>query len=184
VFAAAAAVATAVESALEAQTPIEIKWPNDVLVAGRKVSGINLPVQLRADGTIHAVLGIGVNVNTPASAFPADLQDVATSLRIARGAPVDRIVFAEDLLVHLEEGIDRLRSGGFEWVLDCWRKYFRMARSRVRIGGPGISREIEGVVEGIDAEGALRLRTRSGFERILAGDVTVLHREQSTPKEG
>lgn len=177
VFTAAAAVATAVEGLLTPGTPIEIKWPNDVLVAGRKASGINLPVQLRSDRRVTAVLGIGVNVNTPESAFPPELRSIATSLYIARGAPVDRIAFAEELLCHLERGIDTLRAGGFERVLDCWRKYFRMARSRVRIGGPGISREIEGTVEGIDDAGALLLRTRAGVERILAGDVSVLRRE-------
>ena len=177
VFVAAVAVAEAIRERLPS-VDLEIKWPNDVLLAGLKTSGINLPAQLDGDRAVSAILGVGVNVNTRREDFPEELRTIATSLRIASGAEQDRLGFALDLLERLERGIDGLRSGGFEPVLDCWRRYFRMEGARVRVGGPGVPREFEGTVEGVDADGALVLDAvrdgRARRERVLAGDVTLL----------
>ena len=177
VFVGALAVADCISELLPSAAPIEIKWPNDVLLASRKVSGINLPVQLEGERLTSAVLGIGINVNLAAEEFPEELRPTATSLRIASGGVVDRVSFAESLLLHLEARIESLRREGFGGVLDGWKKYFRMRGERVRVGGPGVSHEIEGVAEGIDPEGALLVRSDRSLERILAGDVTLLERE-------
>jgi len=180
VFAAAVAVAE-VARAHVPSVPVEIKWPNDVLLAGRKTSGINLPTQIEGDRVASAILGVGVNVNTGATDFPAELQSIATSLRIAGGRALDRAAFAEALLGRLEQWIDTLRRQGFDAVLDCWRGYFRMKGAAVRIGGPGVSEEFEGTVEGVAPDGALLLGVvRAGEvqrERVLAGDVTLLRPE-------
>ncbi|MBW2281187.1 MAG: biotin--[acetyl-CoA-carboxylase] ligase [Deltaproteobacteria bacterium] len=177
IFAAAVAVAEAVRAHVPS-VPLEIKWPNDVLLDRRKTSGINLPAQIEGTRVASAILGIGVNVNTRASEFPEELQSIATSLRIAGGQTLDRTAFAEDLLGRLEQWIDKLRGDGFDAVLDCWRRYFRMKGASVRVGGPGVSEEIEGTVEGVAPDGALLLDVvRAGEvcrERILAGDVTLL----------
>ena len=177
IFVAALAVAESAEAALPSSVAIEIKWPNDVLLAGRKTSGINLPVQLEGQRVASAVLGVGVNVNLPEYAFPAELRPIATSLLIAGGRSLDRVSFAEGLLARLETGLERLRQDGFEPVLERWQKYFRMQGQRVRVGGPGVPREVEGTVEGVDAEGALIVRSDRTRERVLAGDVTLLKRE-------
>jgi BirA family biotin operon repressor/biotin-[acetyl-CoA-carboxylase] ligase len=176
VFVAAVAVADAAAPHLDPRVRVEIKWPNDVLLAGRKTSGINLPARIEGNRVRSLVLGIGVNVNVAQDEIPSELLEVATSLRIARGRRLCRVEFAEGLLSRLEEEIDRLRRSGFEQTLDRWRKYFRMRGARVRVGGPGIAREVEGVVEGVDSAGALRLRTERGSERVVAGDVTILER--------
>jgi BirA family biotin operon repressor/biotin-[acetyl-CoA-carboxylase] ligase len=173
VFAAAVAVADAVQARLPA-LDVQIKWPNDVLLSGRKTSGINLPTQLDGDRAVSAVLGVGVNVNTGLDDFPDEVRPIATSLRLASGEPQDRLGFASDLLGRLERGIDRLRDEGFGPVLDCWRRYFRMEGARVRVGGPGVPREFEGTVTGVDPDGALVLEALGRRERVLAGDVTLL----------
>ena len=177
VFVAAVAVAETIRATIPALDP-EIKWPNDVLLGGRKTSGINFPAQLDGSRVVSAVLGIGVNVNTREEDFPAELRSIATSLRIASGAAQDRGAFAGELLQRLETGIDGLRREGFAHVLDCWRSYFRMAGATVRIGGPGVRREFEGTVGGVADDGALLLEVvREGerrSERVLAGDVTLL----------
>lgn len=177
VFVAAVAVAEAILGRLPA-LDLEIKWPNDVLLSGLKTSGINLPAQIADGRAVSAILGVGVNVNTRREDFPAELQSIATSLRIASGGEQDRSGFAYDLLERLERGIDSLRSEGFAPVLDCWRKYFRMQGARVRVGGPGVSREFEGTVESVDGGGALVLDVmrngRAQRERVLAGDVTLI----------
>lgn len=174
IFLAAVAVAETIRAHLPESVPIEIKWPNDVLLGGRKTSGINLPVQLEEDRVASAVLGIGVNLNNTLADFPPELREIATSLRIAGGEQVDRTGFAEALILRLEAEIETLRSHGFGRVLEAWEKFFTMRGARVRIGGPGISRGTEGVIEGVDPDGALILRQNGSSERILAGDVTVL----------
>ena len=173
-FVAALAVAETAAAWLPPDVEVAIKWPNDVLLNGRKTSGINLPVQLDGDRVTWLVLGIGVNVNASMAEFPPELRPIATSLAEAGRQRLDRTRLAEALLERLEREIDAYRAGGFGQVLDAWQKYFKMRGSAVRIGGPGIAREVEGVVEGIDAEGALLVRTENARERILAGDVTLL----------
>jgi BirA family biotin operon repressor/biotin-[acetyl-CoA-carboxylase] ligase len=174
VFAAAVAVAETARAWVPPEVRVEIKWPNDVLLDGRKTSGINLPAHIEGDRVRWLVLGIGVNVNLERAGLPEDLLSIATSLRIARGAPLDRIAFAEALLGRLEEWIDRLRGAGFAEVLEAWRDFFRMQGARVRVGGPGVACEIEGTVGGVDGSGALLIHTDRGRERVVAGDVTLL----------
>jgi len=178
VFAAAVAVAECARAVLPAKSDVEIKWPNDVLIDRRKTSGINLPVHVEHDRVAFAVLGVGVNVNLAREEIPDELREIATSLSIAAGKPLDRVEFGEHLLAALEREIDTLRAGDFTSVLDRFRKSFRMTGSRVRIGGPGVAREVIGTVLGVDDDGALLLRPSSGeptsVERVLAGDVTIL----------
>jgi len=175
VFAAAVAVAETVREALPPRARVEVKWPNDVLIDGRKTSGINCPVQLEGARVRFGVLGVGVNVNLEAAELPEELREIATSLRIAGGKPLDRVAFAEALLARLESEIDAVRSGAFAGVLERFRKSFTMAGKEVRVGGPGLAREVIGTVHGLDEEGALLVAPRVGpVERILAGDVTLL----------
>jgi BirA family biotin operon repressor/biotin-[acetyl-CoA-carboxylase] ligase len=181
VFVAAVAVAETARARLPADVAVEIKWPNDVLLGGRKTSGINLPAHVDASGVHWAVLGIGLNVNATLEDFPPELHEIATSLRMAGGRELDRVEVAEELLGRLEAGLDLLAGSGFEQVLDRWRNFFRMRGDRVRVGGPGVPREIEGTVTGVGPDGALLLDTGAGTDRILAGDVTVLAR--SSPEE-
>ena len=178
VFAASVAIAERARASLPARCAVEIKWPNDVLIDGRKTSGINLPVHVDAERVVFAVLGIGVNVNLTADELPDELREIATSLAIAGGKSLDRVGFAEELLAQLERELDLLRAGEFALVMDRYRKSFRMPGAKVRIGGPGVAREVIGTVLGVDDEGALLLRPATGgaesVERVLAGDVTVL----------
>jgi BirA family biotin operon repressor/biotin-[acetyl-CoA-carboxylase] ligase len=172
-----ASLAVAREVAAHVPGDVEIKWPNDVRIDRLKTSGINLSARLEGNRVASLVLGIGVNVNTAREDFPPELRTLATSLRVAAGRELDRVAFAEALLRRLETGVDEFRMTGLSPLLDQWTKFFRMAGNRVRIGGPGIAQELEGVVEGVDATGALVLQTERGSERVLAGDVTVLRGE-------
>ncbi len=177
-FVGALAVVDSAAALLGPNAPLEIKWPNDVLVGGRKLSGVNLPACLDGDRVAALVLGIGVNVNLAADELPPELAAIATSLRIASGRPLDRTAFAEELLLRLEGWIERLRDSGFAPILDAYAKWLRMRGSRVRIGGPGIAREVEGIALGLAEDGALLLRTSGGIERILAGDVHLVSKER------
>ncbi len=176
IFVAAVSVAVTAKGFVPPSVDVSIKWPNDVMLDGRKTSGINLPVELDAGRVATAVLGIGVNVNLPREGFPAELRDLATSLSQHAGHPLDRVAFAEALIERLEADVDRFRRDGFHPVLEAWQGFFRMRGLRVRVGGPGVSHEIEGRVEGIDHDGALLLSSNGATHRIVAGDVTLAAR--------
>jgi len=174
VFAAAIAVAECAAAVLPRDLPLQIKWPNDVLIRGRKLAGINLPVLLEGERVTAAILGVGVNVNTLRAEFPPELREIATSLRAEAGRAVERAAFAERLLEALERWIDRLRGGESATVLEAWRARLTGIGQRVRIDGPGVTKAREGIARGVDAAGALLLETDAGLERVLAGDVNLL----------
>jgi len=176
-FVGALAVADLAAARIGRAGAVEIKWPNDVLASGRKLSGVNLPAWIEGDRIAALVLGIGLNVNLAADELPAELRSLATSLRIETGQMQDRVAIAEELCVRLEAWCERLRRDGFPPILDAYSKWLRMRGSRVRIGGPGIAREVEGVALGLAEDGALLLETPGGVERILAGDVQLVSKE-------
>lgn len=167
--------AVAVARAIERTTPLRptIKWPNDVLIDGRKVAGLLNEMSAETDTVNFVILGIGVNVNMERHQFPADLRQPATSLLLAGGEAVDRIAFARRLLAEVDELYTAFRRDGYGAVRQEWLARCAMIDRRVRVTMSGGS--MEGVVTGIDEYGALLLRAdRGGVERVLAGDVQVL----------
>lgn len=149
-----------------------IKWPNDVLVGGRKVAGILTEMEAELDRVHVVIVGIGVNVNAAAEHFPPYLSDKATSLAVASGAPIDRIGFTAGLLAELESCFARHRDGGFAALRDEWERRSALTGRRVTVAGP--HGDVAGEVSGLDDDGALRLVDASGtVHRIVAGEVTV-----------
>lgn len=149
-----------------------LKWPNDVRLGDRKVCGILTEMESEADRVLHVVCGPGVNLNVPEAAFPAELRPIATSILAATGRTVDRAAFAADLFASFEECYDRFLARGFASLRDRWQSYSVLEGQWVTVEGPRES--AEGRVVGIDEEGALQLRTRSGeLARAVAGDVTL-----------
>ncbi len=150
----------------------QLKWPNDLLVDGKKIAGI-LTEMSASDGRSQVdsvILGIGVNLNTDAAAaWPPELQALATSLRQARGGrPVDRALFVATLCERLEHWYERFLSDGPGAVAEGWRRFAAFFGQRVRAG------LVEGVAESLDDDGALVLRLDDGkAHRITSGEVTV-----------
>jgi BirA family biotin operon repressor/biotin-[acetyl-CoA-carboxylase] ligase len=172
-LASAVAVADAVAEAVGDEQAIEIKWPNDVLVDGRKACGILLELAAEATRVAYLVLGIGVNLNVDPETFPEEFRASATSLAAKRGAPIDRAAFARTLFARLERVLDSCAATGFRGILPRFEARFRMRGRRVRVRELG-GAEQEGQVHGIDDDGALRLVLPSGeHARFLAGDVSL-----------
>lgn len=167
---AAVAVCQAVRRAGVASAAI--KWPNDVLASGRKLAGVLTEMAAEVERVQWLVVGIGVNVNAAAGDFPDELRELATSLLIERGDPVPRALFAAALLTALEEWLDRHAAEGFAPVRAAWREMSdTLGREvRVRVG----SADLVGLAEDVDETGALLVRTASGLERVVAGDVEML----------
>ncbi len=170
-FISAVAVARTVEQVTSLK--VRIKWPNDLLLDGRKFAGLLNEMSAETEKINFVVMGIGVNINMLAGQFPADLRYPATSLLIEGGCVVERNSFVRILLREMDNIYDRYLQEGDQPVREEWLQRSRMVGCMVNVNSSG--KLISGMVTGIDQIGALLLRLADGSEeRILAGDVTIL----------
>ena len=168
------ASATALRRAIESQTGLkpEIKWPNDILVCGKKVAGILTELSAELDQVKYVILGIGVDVNLSQGDFPAELRKLATSLKAELGVPVSRPELAVAILRELDHDYARIASGQFAAVADEWEEHGTTIGQEVIIRTG--DRRVRGRAESLGEDGALLLRTEHGhLERIIGGDVTL-----------
>jgi BirA family biotin operon repressor/biotin-[acetyl-CoA-carboxylase] ligase len=156
-----------------AAVPPEVKWPNDVLIAGKKIAGILTESACEADRLLFAIVGIGVNLNLSLESTPEAIRRTATSLLTVNGAPVDRTLFACRLIEGLDRCYGELEQQGFVGLAERWTRLFSLRGKMVKVDGGG--RSIYGTALGIDRDGALILEDQSGGRaRALAGDVIPL----------
>lgn len=168
------AAATALVRAIQNFTGLKpaIKWPNDILVQGRKVAGVLTELSAELDHIKYLILGIGVNVNLVAGDFPADLRKLATSLRIETGQTFRRADLAAAILAELDRDYERIRKQQFPALADEWESHCSTLGHRVTIDMG--ARLLQGRAESLDDDGALLLRTEHGhLERVVGGDVTL-----------
>lgn len=166
--------ATALRRAISLHTGLKpsIKWPNDILLQGRKVAGILTELNAELDQIKYVILGIGVDVNLNSSEFPTELRDQATSLKAELGRPVSRAELAVRILRELDADYARLAHGEFAALADEWEAQCSTIGRDVSILVG--DREIRGCAEALGEDGALLVRTEHGhLERIVGGDVTV-----------
>lgn len=166
------AAATAMFRSIRAQTGLSpgIKWPNDILMGGRKVAGILTELSAELDKVKYVILGVGVDVNLTATEFPPELRKLATSLKIETGHKLNRAELAVRILQELDHDYARVCSGQFEAVANEWEEHCSTIGHNVVIHVG--DRRIQGCAESLDADGALLLRTQHGrLERIIGGDV-------------
>jgi len=150
-----------------------LKWPNDVLAHKAKLAGVLCELRHSPSGA-DLVLGIGVNVNQTAQDFDASLRETATSLRmLCAGVTVDREAFAAALLRALGATIATLREGAWTEVAKQFLRYAPHATGwRVRLAAGG-----EGITDGLDVTGALRVATANGIVLVHASESVALVEE-------
>jgi BirA family biotin operon repressor/biotin-[acetyl-CoA-carboxylase] ligase len=168
------ASATALLRAIQLQTGLqpEIKWPNDILIGGKKVAGILTELSAELDRVKYVILGIGVDVNLNAGEFPTELRKLATSLKIETGTNCNRAELAVQILRELDRDYQRICSGQFEAVANEWEEHCSTIGHEIviRVG----ERQIRGRAESLAEDGALLVRTAHGhLERVTGGDVTL-----------
>ncbi|MGE0871851.1 MAG: biotin--[acetyl-CoA-carboxylase] ligase [Kofleriaceae bacterium] len=152
-----------------AGAPGMLKWPNDVLVAGKKISGVLVEAQSQGSRVEAVIVGIGVNVAGSSADLSPDLAHRAITLEQAAEAPIDREAFIATLLASVERWIDRYVAMGIETIIPAWHE--RMV--------PGLSAQAQvdgttltGQLAGLDLDGALLLRDQTGaLHRVRSGDV-------------
>jgi BirA family biotin operon repressor/biotin-[acetyl-CoA-carboxylase] ligase len=162
----AVAVARAV-SRVTGLTP-GIKWPNDLLLNGKKLGGILTEMETESDQIRYLVVGLGLNVNNPA--FPEELAAIATSLALATGRSYSRVRLLQAWLEEFEELYGRFLAQEFAGILDEWRRLAVTLGQRVTVRqGP---RTICGLALEVAPDGALLLETDSGVVvRVTSGEI-------------
>jgi BirA family biotin operon repressor/biotin-[acetyl-CoA-carboxylase] ligase len=151
---------------------VAVKWPNDVLVCGKKVSGILAEMSTRGQGADHVVLGIGVNANFEVSILPERLWRNATSLRTELGRRINLERLLGVILEELEGAYDLFLNGQFAFVLEEWKGFARFLGSEVEVASAG--EDLVGLALDVDGDGALVLRLEDGMlRRVFVGDVSV-----------
>ena len=168
--------AVAVTKAIREITGLEalIKWPNDTMIEGRKLCGILTEMKAEQDSVDFVVVGIGVNVSTPAKNLPKGASSLKDELR-RRGVKiaVSRTELAKRILEMFEEYYDILGKKGFEPIIDAWKDLTAMLGARVKVTLP--NRNFEGQAHDINPDGALVVRLDSGvLEKVSSGDVVVI----------
>jgi len=161
-------VAMAVEKHIQAK--LQVKWPNDLLINKKKLAGILVETNMSGQKAQYAVLGIGINVNQEMDDFPRDIQNSATSLKIAGWPRINRTLLLSDILFQLEKDYYHSQSKGFDFVLSRW-----ITRSSVLNQNVGIrvnGRILHGKVTRFHAKGDLVLVLPGGREeRVSDGTI-------------
>jgi BirA family transcriptional regulator, biotin operon repressor / biotin---[acetyl-CoA-carboxylase] ligase len=154
--------------------PVQIKWPNDVVVEGagrgrwRKLAGILAEASSTSDGLQHVILGVGINLRP--AAYPRDIADRATSIETELGRAPDRAAVLVETLIALGGWVGDLSRGASQPLVERWRALAPSARGAwVEWDTP--HGPAAGTTAGIADDGALLVRTGEGTERIISGEL-------------
>jgi BirA family biotin operon repressor/biotin-[acetyl-CoA-carboxylase] ligase len=168
-LAAGLAVRAAIEQ-VDSRVSPDLKWPNDVLVDGKKVCGILTEMNAEATRVRYVVVGVGINVNQ--QSFPKELESEATSLRMATGSEWSRVEMTAALLKSLDREYRLLieQPDARQSILRRFTEQSSWVRGKqVRLEESGS--RIEGTTEGLDERGFLQVRTAQGLQTVLSGTV-------------
>ena len=165
----------AVAETLFQQTQLEptIKWPNDILVNGKKIAGILIEIGTEMDAVNHVVVGLGLNVNIPYTCFPDEIRNDSTSVLIETGKSIPRINLICGYLKRCEEYYNMFTNGQFEEITNRWKTFSNIAGKQITVDLPG--KRYAGQVSHIDNDGVLVIKNSNGeVHRIFSGDITLL----------
>jgi len=154
---------------VDSRVNTDLKWPNDVLIEGKKVCGILTEMNSEATQVRYVVVGIGINVNQ--ANFPKELEGEAISLRLATGSEWSRVQLTAALLKSLDREYRNLLENpdAHDSILRRFQERSSSVRGRsVHVDENG---GFEGVTEGLDSRGFLQVRTVQGVRRVLSGPV-------------
>jgi BirA family transcriptional regulator, biotin operon repressor / biotin---[acetyl-CoA-carboxylase] ligase len=150
----------------------QIKWPNDLLVGGKKISGILTEMKTEQDLVDYVVIGIGLNCNLQQNDLPPEIEEIATSLSIELRETVSRRTICRKIFVSLEKWYVRFLSGDFAAVRTRWQELARIEGRAVTVSN--LNGSVSGKALGLADDGTLLLCLPNGeITRIYGGDVTL-----------
>ncbi len=169
--------AVAVAEALQAQARLEVccKWPNDIMISGKKCCGILSESVLQSGKVSSVVLGIGINVNQ--RDFPDEIRTSATSLSLEAGRMFDRLDILVAVILKLEEWYRFIRAGEYPQIIDAWKSRAPMMGKTISVNYNGSV--MIGIARRLDADGSLMFQSNGREMKLTAGDVSIV-REYAT----
>lgn len=168
----AVAVTNAMKAMFKNFTP-EIKWPNDILIGGRKSTGILTEMISETDRIQALLIGIGINVNQQMSDFPDDLQSIATSIAIEEGETIDRVQFVANVLYFLEYYTDLYVKHGFSMIKPMWEEASGTIGKNVR--ATTLREVVVGKAIGITESGVLEIQLADGTVKgVYSADIEIV----------
>ncbi len=167
-FYAAVAIAKALEAS--AGVPVECKWPNDILINGKKCSGILLENSFQQNVLSYSVIGCGINVNQ--CTFPTELRDRVTSLALISGVEYDRKQLLQKILAEMDLLYLSVLRGDFERILDEWLRRCHMFGKDITIRQH--NQLLVGKALRLNDDGSLVIQTPNGTATVYAGEVSII----------
>lgn len=167
---AAVAIANAIRETLGLM--VEVKWPNDLLIQGRKVCGILTEAVTKGDDLDFVVLGVGINANINREALPREVRESATTLREVLGREVDKSELLCRCLRQLEIYYEMLQEGKFNLILEEWRGLAPFLGEEIEVRS--LKERVRGKAIDVDEDGALILELQDGTRcKVLSGEVSL-----------
>ncbi|HWL24895.1 MAG TPA: biotin--[acetyl-CoA-carboxylase] ligase [Ureibacillus sp.] len=168
---AAVAVVNAIKSLSNNINP-EIKWPNDILINGKKCTGILTEMIAEMDGVQALLIGIGVNVNQNEEDFPDEIKNIATSLSIEENTKLDRSELIAAILHYLEKYTDIYLKSGFQPIKILWEEFSGTIGKKIR--ATTLREVIEGIAIGITDDGVLQVKVENNeIKQIYSADIEI-----------
>ncbi|MBW2568634.1 MAG: biotin--[acetyl-CoA-carboxylase] ligase [Deltaproteobacteria bacterium] len=165
-----AAVAVAESLLSLTQLDVRIKWPNDILINGKKIAGILTEISTEMDRVNYIVVGLGLNVNTSFKSSTEEVKKRATSILVETGKPFSRIKLVQAYLQFYEKYYEMFNENGFEPIMSRWKELANIVGQRIVVDI--IGKKYIGKVLDVDDDGILILKDNQGtIHRIFSGDV-------------
>ncbi len=150
-----------------------IKWPNDILIGGKKAGGILIEMKPLGNKKNLLAVGIGINVNMSVKTLPADIRDLSTSLKTEKDRPVDRLNLLREMLAEMERSYKFLLTGNRGALINEWIRLNSTIGNQVTVKNE--NSVITGVASGINESGELLITLSSGeTETVRTGDITLV----------
>jgi BirA family biotin operon repressor/biotin-[acetyl-CoA-carboxylase] ligase len=149
----------------------QLKWPNDVLVDGKKLAGILIELQGDLEGPSAAVIGVGVNLNLPKNVLNS-IDQPAIDLASVSATPVDQNMLLGAVLKHMADVLSIFEEHGFIGLRDEWLSYHAYEKKPVRMLLPN-GTDVQGVVKGVADDGILLVETALGLQRFSSGEISL-----------
>ncbi len=157
--------------------PVEIDWPNDIVINNKKLGGIIVETQDHTEQSRDYIVGIGINVNLKEHELPEQIDQPATSLAIEKETLIDRTSFAKALLQNLDSWYLILKDERYEYIVEKWQEFCVNIGKRVNVRNT--NKEYTGIFQGISKDGELKLLLDSGNKKKFKVEQTIMNHHLS-----